>query len=255
MPMYNPQIDPLKEVDENVLRRIQELHRGQRRATVGAIAEMTGMTRSSVYTSIRRMESKGDIEKVAYERARRDDLKLTPSGEERASKILIRHDLVLNWLKRLGISEDEAETEACHMEHGLTDNTLAAIKNHVDTAMLRMMDGGKMPCGGTQTSPPSELMGLFQIVDNAETASKLVGAIQGAGGVDSCLQKLAVHQELEQKYGGSENLMMALDLLTSMGDLQSLAQLFNVVREVGNVPALIDLFDKERRLWRSYLLD
>lgn len=254
MPMYNSQIDPLKEVDENVLRRIQELHREQCRATVGKIAEMTGMTRSSVYTSVRRLEQKGDVEKVAYERARRDDLKLTSSGVERASKILMRHDLVLSWLKRLGIPEDEAENEACHMEHGLTDNTLDAIKHHVDTAMARMAGRIELPCGGGTTAmPPPELMDVLQLAGSGEALAKLKDEIEEAGGMESCLQQLQLLREVQKNYGGPENLLMGLSLLKQMGDFKTLGQLFGILGDGEDVTAFIDLFEKERRVWQNYL--
>lgn len=254
MPMYNSQIDPLKEVDENILRRIQELHRDQQRATIGVIAEMTGMTRSSVYTSVRRLEQKGDVEKVAYERARRNDLKLTPSGLERASNILMRHDLVLSWLKRLGIPEDEAENEACHMEHGLTDNTLGAIKHHVDTAMARMAGCIEMPRGGgALAGPPAELMEILQLAGSTEALAKLKDGIVESGGVEACFQQLKLLREAQKNYGGWENLLMALNLLTQMGDFKTLSQLFGILGDGGDVTAFIDLFEKERRVWQNYL--
>ena len=215
---------------------------------------MTGMTRSSVYTSIRRLEQKGDVEKGAHDRARRDDFKLTPSGEERAAKILMRHDLVLNWLKRLGIPENEAENEACHMEHGLTDNTLNAIKQHVDSAMARMAGRGKMPCGaGEPSGLPSEVMELLQFADNGGNLSKLKEEIEASGGLESCLQQLKFLRELQRDYGGPENLLMSLNLLSRVGDLKTLAQLFELLGDGRDVASFIDLFQKERRAWQSYL--
>lgn len=263
MPAYNSQVDALREVDENILRRIQTIHREQRNATVAEVTSMTGMTSSSVYTAIRRLEQNGDIEPYENDKGRgrgrqRYDLTLTEAGEARAAKILMRHDLVLSWLKRLGIPEEEAENEACHMEHGLTDNTLNIIKKHVDSAMIRMIGHSDMPCmkgtepGGSQPASP-EWVELLELAGNGENLAGLVKELRESGGIESSLQHLELLRELQKDYGGKDNLLVALNLLKRMGDLQALTQLLGVLESGGGVAAFIGLFEKERRIWINYL--
>ena len=257
MPKYNPQVDALKEVDENILRRIRSLHNDRRNATVGEIARQTGMTTSSVYVAIARLEKSGDIESVEREngRQRRTDLKLTPDGEKRAEQILMRHD----WLTRLGIPAEEAEDEACRMEHGLTDNTLNAIRKHVEMAMMRMA-GQSMPCvsmpaadGESRPAAAPEMLDLIKIAGGIGGLERLVDVIRDFGGMEPFSKQIDLFREVQTSFGGQDNLMVALELLKKIGDLQTLTQLLGMMDSGGSIQAFIELFEKERRLWRSFL--
>lgn len=261
MPKYNPQVDALKEVDENILRRIRSIHNDRRNATVGEIAKQTGMTTSSVYVAIARLEKSGDIESVEREngRQRRTDLKLTPDGEKRAEQILMRHDLVMDWLTRLGIPAEEAEDEACRMEHGLTDNTLNAIRKHVEMAMMRMA-GQSMPCvsmpaadGESRPAAAPEMLDLIKIAGGIGGLERLVDVIRDFGGMEPFSKQIDLFREVQTSFGGQDNLMVALELLKKIGDLQTLTQLLGMMDSGGSIQAFIELFEKERRLWRSFL--
>ena len=54
---------------------------------------------------------------------------LTDSGKELANNTLERHTLLSNWLISIGVSETTAYEDACKIEHDLSDETYAAIKN------------------------------------------------------------------------------------------------------------------------------
>ena len=54
---------------------------------------------------------------------------LTNAG--RAEKIYERHTLLSSFLVRLGVDEKTAAEDACKMEHVISDESFAAIKNHV----------------------------------------------------------------------------------------------------------------------------
>lgn len=57
-------------------------------------------------------------------------LSLTDAGLEVAQKIYERHTTLTNYLIRLGVSENTAETDACKIEHDISDETFQAIKHH-----------------------------------------------------------------------------------------------------------------------------
>lgn len=57
-------------------------------------------------------------------------LSLTDAGLEVAHKIYERHTTLTNYLIRLGVSENTAETDACKIEHDISDETFEAIKRH-----------------------------------------------------------------------------------------------------------------------------
>ena len=56
---------------------------------------------------------------------------LTEMGREVAQKILTRHTLLTQFLEKCGVSPQTASTDACKMEHVISDETFDAIKNHM----------------------------------------------------------------------------------------------------------------------------
>ncbi len=58
---------------------------------------------------------------------------LTDEGIKVASKIYERHNIITKHLISLGVSEEVASTDACKIEHVLSDETFEKIKNIVDT--------------------------------------------------------------------------------------------------------------------------
>ena len=58
-------------------------------------------------------------------------ISLTDSGRQIAEKIYERHTVLSNLLIRLGVSEEVAVEDACKLEHDISDETFAAIKEHV----------------------------------------------------------------------------------------------------------------------------
>ena len=57
---------------------------------------------------------------------------LTESGKAVAERIYERHTLLTRMLVQLGVSEKTAAEDACKMEHILSEEAFAAIKNHLD---------------------------------------------------------------------------------------------------------------------------
>lgn len=56
---------------------------------------------------------------------------LTKKGEEIATKIYERHTTLMNFFIELGVDKTTAETDACKVEHDLSDKTFEAIKNYI----------------------------------------------------------------------------------------------------------------------------
>lgn len=59
-------------------------------------------------------------------------IKLLEKGLETATKIYERHVVVTECLVKLGVSQTQAETDACKIEHVLSDESFKAIKNHLE---------------------------------------------------------------------------------------------------------------------------
>lgn len=58
----------------------------------------------------------------------RQGIVLTDSGEELAKHSLARHELVLRWLRSIGVSDQQSELDAEGIEHHLSEESLQAIR-------------------------------------------------------------------------------------------------------------------------------
>jgi Mn-dependent DtxR family transcriptional regulator len=58
-----------------------------------------------------------------------NQIELTKAGYENAAKIYGRHEWLTKFLKEIGVSESNAESDACKMEHILSDETFHALKS------------------------------------------------------------------------------------------------------------------------------
>ena len=56
---------------------------------------------------------------------------LTESGREIAEKVYERHRFISSWLISLGVPEDIATEDACKMEHIISNESYAAIKDYI----------------------------------------------------------------------------------------------------------------------------
>jgi len=56
---------------------------------------------------------------------------LTDTGREIAKKMYDRHVLISNWLISLGVSKETAISDACKMEHDISEESFLAIQKHI----------------------------------------------------------------------------------------------------------------------------
>ena len=60
-------------------------------------------------------------------------LTLTEKGHEVADRIYERHQFLTDWLVELGVSEAVAASDACKIEHHLSDETFEKVKAFVES--------------------------------------------------------------------------------------------------------------------------
>lgn len=58
---------------------------------------------------------------------------LTDAGEEIAGKIYERHNVLTEFLKKIGVDDETAAADACKIEHNICDKTFDALKKHIKT--------------------------------------------------------------------------------------------------------------------------
>ena len=90
------------------------------------VAEYMGFSKPSVSRAMGLLRSGGYIltDKDGF-------ITLTESGRARAEKIYERHTVLTEMLIGLGVPPEIAALDACKIEHDLSDETFAAIKEHI----------------------------------------------------------------------------------------------------------------------------
>ncbi|MBO5556233.1 MAG: metal-dependent transcriptional regulator [Oscillospiraceae bacterium] len=87
------------------------------------LAEQMGVTKPSVSRAVHILENEGlvIIDRDHF-------LHLTEAGREIAEKIYERHVFFTKALIRLGVDPDQAETDACELEHVISDKAFSILK-------------------------------------------------------------------------------------------------------------------------------
>ncbi len=90
------------------------------------IAEELGFKKSSVSVAMKNLREKNHITVT-----REGFIYLTESGKEIADMIYERHELLSQWLTRLGVDPKVAAQDACRIEHVISKESFEAIKQHI----------------------------------------------------------------------------------------------------------------------------
>ena len=91
------------------------------------IANELDFSKASVSVAMKNLRENGYI-KVDAE----GYISLLPKGRKIAETMLERHNLISNWLINLGVSEKTALTDACRIEHVISQESFDAIKKHAN---------------------------------------------------------------------------------------------------------------------------
>ena len=117
----------LHESAEMYLETIYQL--SQERPTVRSIdiAEAMGYSKPSISRAVGLLKNDGYllVDKDGF-------LTLTEKGKEISVKIYERHTVLTAALVALGVDRETAAEDACKIEHVISDNTFAAIKEHME---------------------------------------------------------------------------------------------------------------------------
>lgn len=92
------------------------------------VAEQMGFSKPSISRAVKLLKE-GEyltVDKDGY-------LHLTESGLAVAKKIYERHTVLTELLVSLGVSRETAAEDACKIEHVISDESFAAMKNHLSS--------------------------------------------------------------------------------------------------------------------------
>lgn len=129
-----------KRTIEEYIETIHALETRDGRAQTGAIAAEMSLRPPSVTQMLQKLQKEGLIEYESYSGAR-----LTVTGRKLASDLNRRHRTIADLLILVGISEDQAESDACRIEHNISPGTVAGIGKFVqflqdDTTAKALLD-------------------------------------------------------------------------------------------------------------------
>ena len=90
------------------------------------VANELDFKKSSVSIAMKNLKSNGHITVTDA-----GFIYLTESGREIAENVYERHRFISSWLISLGVPEDIATEDACKMEHIISNESYAAIKDYI----------------------------------------------------------------------------------------------------------------------------
>ena len=91
------------------------------------IAKHLGVTKPSVSYAVKRLRESGYINMEAN-----GPITLAPAGYKIAKRIYERHKALTAFLEKLGVGEEQAEEDACKIEHVISHETYVAICDFVN---------------------------------------------------------------------------------------------------------------------------
>ena len=90
------------------------------------VARRVGVSQPAVQKAVKILTGQGFVECDGLH------IYLTSKGAEYAEKIYDRHCTIRRFLKLLGVNSEDADSDACEMEHVLSEATFGAMKAYVE---------------------------------------------------------------------------------------------------------------------------
>lgn len=197
-------------------------------ARVADIAKIIGIKQATMHTAVRRLIEAGYVTIAPPLMGKHRQLFcLTPEGREIAEKIKDRHDTICEWLIRLGIPQEEAEEEACHMEHGITDNTMEVLRKHVQRAKDMMAMAARHEGMAELMKRMPEVQQPVRVGGDDQENEKLRKLVQASGGESGVKRR----NTLVKRAGGEDNLEKLVDIIEDLDDVGGVEALGAAVTE------------------------
>ncbi|WP_086976213.1 metal-dependent transcriptional regulator [Archaeoglobus fulgidus] len=111
---------------EDYLEAIYSLSKEKGYAKVMELSEMLDVKPATVSEMLEKLSRMGYVK---YKK--RSHVKLTEKGVREAMKLREKRNVVIKFLKAIGVPEDVAERDACTIEHVLHPETLRQLRNFV----------------------------------------------------------------------------------------------------------------------------
>ncbi len=111
------------ETTEDYVELIADLLEVQNEARLSDLAQRLGVSHPTASKVVSRLKEEGYIDSEPYR-----SIFLTAKGADMAKKCKLRHQIVLDFLIRLGVPPEIAEFDAEGIEHHISQETLSIMK-------------------------------------------------------------------------------------------------------------------------------
>ena len=119
--------DHANELAEDYVEAIHQIALQGKSPRITDLQHVFKVSHVTVIRTLKRLADKGLVV-----RSRKTGISLTESGLSLARKSLERHGLVVALLRKLGVSEAQAQIDSEGLEHHFSDESLAAIQNFLE---------------------------------------------------------------------------------------------------------------------------
>ena len=115
----------VQETTENYLETILMLHQERGYVRSVDVANRMGYSKPTISEQMKKFRAQGYVEmdESGY-------ITLTPAGDAIAQRIYERHVVIAQILMSLGVEEQVAYTDACKIEHDLSEESFARLRAH-----------------------------------------------------------------------------------------------------------------------------
>lgn len=118
------------ESGENYLEAIYILEKEQGLVRSIDVALFLGVTKPSVSRAMSNLKAQKLVDMPAD-----GGVVLTDEGRKLAESVYERHELITEFLVTLGVSRETAAEDACRMEHVISEETFACLREHAREQM------------------------------------------------------------------------------------------------------------------------
>ncbi len=193
---------------EDYLEAIYNLKVKSQFARVNEIAREMNVRMPSVTGALRSLAAKGLVRHQPYE-----GVELTQTGLDKARSVAHRHSAVREFLRNiLGLAEDDAEAEACGLEHAIRADTLDKllkfvefVRAHGDDHSFRLSDfhdyladgadpDGHIPTKGCYLSPTIKATRLSELCPGMKGR---IAFVSGRGAVRKRLLEMGLTSDTQ----------------------------------------------------------
>lgn len=124
-----------KKTIEEYIELIYELEEQGGQAQTGAIAEEMKITPPSVTEMLQKLEREGYVHYKSYSGAT-----LTGKGKRLAHRLEKRHETIAEFFENIGVDHDQAQIDACQIEHHISEKSFRQLEKFVRSLRERQRE-------------------------------------------------------------------------------------------------------------------